>query len=309
MRTFYGLAVAVFAASLGCEGAPSIILGGAPNEIIGGELDEAHDGVVVVATDGAPTCSGALIDPRIVLTTPNCISEDGSNSVLFGANFFEPESSVGIVDVVVHPDCDIEDLTTPHLAVGVLMQDAPAGTTTYAILPESAPLSSDDVGSTVTFVGHGSTSATMTVDGQRRWVDAPITDVSAGHFTVDSTNGGPCWGDGPSFVEREGAEHLAGVGLFTDQDCAEYWTSVDLSAHREFVEEMIAEFGSSDSDSDSDGDTDSDTDADADSDGGTPTDGGDDGDDTSGCDCRVVSGSMDSMRLPWFALLGRVLIR
>jgi hypothetical protein len=288
--------VAAAMLAFGCE-TPSAWTTDRPVAVIGGELDTDHDAVVWLYGDqSGTTCNGALIDPRLVAFPPFCQPETGSFSVMFGDDLIDegPEAQIMVAQVVLHPEYDPGDMTSPFLAVGVLAEDAPEWVSPLTPLPASLGLDQDDVGEIVTFVGHGptSTGSGMPGAGVRRRVEVPISSVSAGQFTADISEGGPCSGDNPALIDRDGTEYLAGLALFGDQDYAEFVIAIDLSAHEDFLNSVIAEHGSGDADTDADADADTDGDVDTDTDGDTDSDidaSSNDADD-SGCGC-VAAGN------------------
>lgn len=225
--------------------------------VTGGEIDEdsAHDGIVgLYSTAGyviGSFVTGALVAPRLVVSSAHVGLEaaPGSLSVFFGPQIDSAVATISVEEVHAHPDYVPAEPpgspTGPDLAVYVLERDAPVEVAPIPVLPESLALNADDVGSFLLVVGYGCTSASGADEGTRRAALTRVEELLGEDegYTFEavhtvSSPGGPCFGDGPMLVEREGVEFVATSGAFLESECAEAW-SVHLAAYESFVEGFI----------------------------------------------------------------------
>jgi hypothetical protein len=251
--------------------------------ILGGVPDTDHPAVAFTLDEASGTsCSGALIAPRLVALPSFCDTGAGQLRIFFGQDVSSGEGSIGVTELVVHPEADPGVSDSPLIAIAELEEDAPDGVTPIPVLPEALGLTDADEDTTATFVGYGVTRPEGGGEGVRRQVEAPIVDVcaeggtcelaTAGHFVVDSTGGGPCSGDGPAYIDREATEYLAGLTIYGEPGCATSWV-LALSSQHAFIDEVVAAHAAGDGDADADGDVDGDVDGDADADADADVDG------------------------------------
>lgn len=173
--------------------------------IVGGERSD-RDAIVFLFAD-ATTCSAAVVGERHVLTTAQCVLNDGSPispsriRVVVGADLAageELEVREVLLDALdASPDPNINDFA---LVVTV----EPIGVTPLELA--STPVA---VGDLITIAGYGQGALTS---GTRQEAEATVDMVSDDFFITPAGSPNACSGDGPA-LDASGA--LAGNAVFT----------------------------------------------------------------------------------------------
>jgi len=154
MRRKIALA-AVLACSLG-------LLPGSATAIVGGQPDTSHPYVALVAKDGKPACSGALLSPKVLLTAAHCFATNAlavqvyfgpapkPTDVHYAGTFYsDPQFAFGLGNGT--PQTDTHDV-----AVVIFDSPIPASvTTSYARLPSPGLVDTLKNQTPVDLVGYG----------------------------------------------------------------------------------------------------------------------------------------------------------
>ncbi len=244
--------------------------------IINGEpdTDPAHEGVVALVT---PTdfmfCSGAVIEPRFVITEAHCVEQSNPADVLVSIG---PDAATGtrlsVDEIFIHPDHDPGSDTEPSvhdLALLRLSEPVAANVTPLKILPEEMKITEADIGTAVTFVGYGRTEnntigTRLKVGGILGWMcttqggcnQGPVR-VSENSICFNMHDAGTCNGDsgGPAFIMRGGTEYIAGLTSYGDTDCSLFGCDTKVDEYHDWIDSVV--FGTLGSACSADGDCDS----------------------------------------------------
>jgi secreted trypsin-like serine protease len=218
--------------------------------ITGGTLDgTAHPNVGVLVADfpgqpASPVCSATLVAPKVVLTAGHCttqLSADGATNVrvVFDSTFVPEAPGAAAAEWHTDPKFDMARKDTHDLGVVVLAQRLrgvePARLPAAGALESSAPASVTAVGYGYYGREPGGKKAAFLFDGARRFVSSPVAKVKQFELKVDTTEGGPCFGDsgGPMLA---GAT-LVAVTSWGDRRCERKGLGyrLDTPSAREFV--------------------------------------------------------------------------
>jgi hypothetical protein len=189
--------------------------------------------------EAAPvTCTGTLIAPRVLLTAAHCVENADAPQVLSVVFASEPARAlaserVRAIDGRPHPAWSAGE---NDIGVLILAEDAPV-----APVPlDGAVLPADIVGRTTRVVGFGIDDQGST--GARRSGTARVTAVGQGTFSIEAAPGMTCGGDsgGPSFLEIDGTERLAGVTSFGDLACTR-GTNTRVDVHAAYLRTIVDE--------------------------------------------------------------------
>ena len=206
----------------------------------------AHQAVVLLydSRNGA-MCTGTLVASTWVLTAAHCVVESTSLEVYFGndENSFTAQRTSS--QLIPHPSyVGTSQNIANDIALVRLSQAAPSNITPIPPLPTSLAISNSDVGNPLEFVGfglteNGTTGVKLTVDQDLgaqcssssacNLAQAPY-QIPGGSIAYTQSGGGPCSGDsgGPAFIVRSGAEYVAGVTSYGDQNCTQYGVSTKV---------------------------------------------------------------------------------
>lgn len=233
-----------------CRGPSSEPIAEQQAPIVGDDarLDDIHNAVVAVS-GGGRLCTGTVIarsgdgDSFYVLTAAHCCRRPAPpERVRVGADASDPARSFPVANFRQHPCYN----PLSHDYDFCVLEVADKGSLNVTpIPPASAP---DDLssGSTVTFVGYGSTPA---VNVSRRRVQSTLREVGPLTMSADQTHdqGGICFGDsgGPALIEQGGKEVVAGVSSFGAPSALCNAVGVagrvsERAVRAEFIDKMVA---------------------------------------------------------------------
>jgi secreted trypsin-like serine protease len=206
----------------------------------------AHQAVVLLYDSRAGTmCTGTLIASTWVLTAAHCVVDSSSLEVYFGndENSFTAQRTSS--QLIPHPSyVGTSQNIANDIALVRLSQAAPSNIAPIPPLPTSLAIGNSDVGNPLEFVGfglteNGTTGVKLTVDQDLgaqcssssacNLAQAPY-QIPGGSIAYTQSGGGPCSGDsgGPAFIVRSGAEYVAGVTSYGDQNCTQYGVSTKV---------------------------------------------------------------------------------
>jgi len=242
-------AVAVLSLLAACGG-PSVPQKAATvsQAVIGGTPDTVHGSVVsiVAQVDAASPelCTGTVIAPRVVLTAGHCtIGQDPGGLVVgVGPSAGMPTTQLAVAAVITYPGYGGTD-------------DLPLGTDLGAvILAEDSGLPSvplwtgDDaslVGSTVTLVGYGQTSASdLESSGTRQQVTLDVTSACSALLSFGDAATNACHGDSgaPLLVSGDGGvpSVVAIVSYGDPIACAKPTRAVRLDRYASWIASVLS---------------------------------------------------------------------
>lgn len=185
--------------------------------VTNGAADPGHPSVVaIVDSSGHTACSGTVIDPHFVLTAAHCVVPELAHGarVVSGASVASPAGSAPVAALRTHPGWDSSTFAN-DAGIVVLGAAAPVPPATLATAPPA-------VGSLVTVVGWGETTADAGDYGTKREGTARVTAVGTLSFDLDPGPSQPCVGDsgGAAFPGGAAGELLVGITSHGDPACA-----------------------------------------------------------------------------------------
>ena len=209
--------IAGLAAAAGCADGG---LGGLDQGIIGGTPSAVGAFPAVGALyEGGPTCTATLIAPDAVLTAAHCLHPGaGLPAFTLDADARGAVDLVTVVDVVIHPDWDVDraisDGPTQYFDLAVLRLGEPVEVAP-AIVAGPADGRRLTAGTPVTMVGYGQTvDGDPTSAGLKVDAIAPVVATSPSELQV-SNPGDPqnCYGDsgGPALADLGAGQRVVGV--------------------------------------------------------------------------------------------------
>jgi len=222
--------------------------------IINGTQDTSAEHKAVVAVyDNYALCTGTWIGSNVVLTAGHCVSSR-TMQVGFGNNINYGMTWRTVTEKKVHPQYSATAYSIVNdIAMVRFSGSPPAGTNPIPHLPEALGVTTADIGTMLTYVGFGQTSASggttgvkMVMTNDLRWVctNSGGCGYPAGYNTIceDQTPSGICSGDsgGPAIILRNNQEYVAGVASYTGQNCAEFGCSTKVDEYDEsFIRDWV----------------------------------------------------------------------
>jgi len=245
------LVTCLLAAACGSPPEQELIFNNYP--IINGTQDTSleHQAVVAVYDDYA-LCTGTWIGSNVVLTAGHCVSSRPMR-VGFGNNINWAMNWRTVTEKLVHPQYSASAYSIVNDIAMVRFSGAPpTGTTPIPNLPSVLEITGTDIGTVLTYVGFGQTSASggttgvkMVMTNDLRWVctSSGGCGYPAGYNTIceDQTPSGICSGDsgGPAIIVRGAREYVAGVASYTGQNCAEFGCSTKVDEYESFIRDWV----------------------------------------------------------------------
>lgn len=211
----------------------------AGDPIVSGEIDSGHPGVVALTFQGQAFCSGTLVTPTVVVSAAHCIHPSTGLSpgtlaqVYFGTDVTQGGVFIDVVEAEYKPDWYLDDPDgDDDVSVLRLASPAPVDPIPMGSLPP--------VGSSLTLVGFGITSANGKDSGTKRVAHAVMDQVYGEIFTMPLAPSGTCNGDsgGTALFDDNGVEKL--VGIHTRSDCESFMIDERVDVHlAEFIQPFI----------------------------------------------------------------------
>lgn len=203
--------------------------------VIGGSPDTAHPEVAYLSRsddEGVLTCGGVLISKKHILIPGDC-SDLAGGEARFGDNAWQPDQTVEIESVTLHPQYG--DQVALNMAVATLAEPV-------SIPParmDLTPIDEDEYGRELLIVGYGPTSFPGGHDeGVRR---SGLTEVSYADDVIFGTKGGAIGvrADPAIYVQTPSGDLLIGLtSHFTMSEDNEVTGNVhqQLAASRAFIQ-------------------------------------------------------------------------
>jgi hypothetical protein len=208
----------------------------ARQEVRNGTPATGDSAVVGIAAGGEVGCTGVIIRPRVVVTAAHCLAGH-PDTVLVG-----PSAAKGVHVGVAQawPSPDYRAGAADH-DIGLLLLREPLDVA--AIPVRAQPMTDEDAGRSVRFVGFGREDPEERGDARRMQGTAVLGELDALTFSLTPSPSSACAGDsgGPVLGAGGGGEVLLGVISRGDEACAVRASAVRVDAHLGgFIEPLLA---------------------------------------------------------------------
>jgi MYXO-CTERM domain-containing protein len=206
---------------------------------VNGQPDPGHPATVALTVNGQPFCSGTLVTKTVVVTASHCIfpgigvDPPTAIEVFFGADVSQGGTLIPVVEGKYNPVWDI-NLPNADEDVAVLRLASPAPV-------DPIPMGKvPPVGSVVTLVGFGITSANGSGAGVKRVATASVDALQGKTFTMPLNPSGTCNGDSGGTALFDDGSGVKLVGIHTRSDCQSVMLDERVDVHvQSFIQPFI----------------------------------------------------------------------
>lgn len=195
--------------------------------IVDGESDDTA-AVVSIGDPKAPSCSGTVIGPRLVVTAAHCVT---GTEITVNVE----DRSIAVAFARVHPEFD-EQTMAHDIALLILAENADV-----APLPVAAMVPAE--GERVRFVGFGRIKAEGDTKGRRAgYVKVDAIDAQQYKTVPDPSTA--CGRDSGGAVLDESGTRLIGVISSGDTKCQKYAFATRMDVHQVFIDRTMDDLSS-----------------------------------------------------------------
>jgi secreted trypsin-like serine protease len=202
--------------------------------IVDGTDDDGDPEVVALLANGAPTCSGTVVAPTVVLTAAHCVTPVPPDQVV-AAPIPSAGHAIDVIGSAADPAFDPETLAND---LGVVFLSSP-----IAVQPAALADTAPQPGGVLRVVGFGGTSPVEPVEARRERIGfVRVVSVRASSFTTEPYPSQPCGGDsgGAAFPRTGGVLVLAGVVSSGDAACTAVANFTRVDVARTWMDTQLA---------------------------------------------------------------------